>query len=135
MASISIYCERPRFTLRLHAEEEDAIQEGRRAVELEPESQDAFHGAVSAANLPLVYAFVGEAGKAVTLIERLLSTLGPVWCPESSQTSRWPTCVSIGSGTRYEARAFPENSRRTGAQDDLSGATRSARAAARSDLK
>src|SRR4029077_413275 len=33
---------------------DDAIREGRRAVEMEPESQNAFHGAASAANLALV---------------------------------------------------------------------------------
>src|SRR5207302_1599834 len=37
---------------------EDASREGRRAFELEPESQDAFHGAIGAANLALVYALV-----------------------------------------------------------------------------
>lgn len=57
---------------------DDAIREGRRAVELEPESQNAFHGAILAANLALIYALVGEPHQAITLIERLLSTPGPV---------------------------------------------------------
>ena len=61
---------------------EDAIREGRRAVELEPESQNAFHGADRAANLALVYALVGEQDQAITLIERLLSTPGPVQWPD-----------------------------------------------------
>jgi TolB-like protein/Tfp pilus assembly protein PilF len=61
---------------------EDAIRESRRAVELEPESQNAFHGAVWAANLALVYALVGEPGQAITLIERLLSTPGAVTGPD-----------------------------------------------------
>jgi len=52
---------------------EDAIRESRRAVELEPESQNAFHGASHAANLALVYALVGEQNAAILLIERLLS--------------------------------------------------------------
>ena len=56
---------------------EDAIREARRAVELEPESQDAFHGAMEAANLAIVYALIGEQDPALTLIERLLSTPGP----------------------------------------------------------
>ncbi len=56
---------------------EDAIREGRRAVELEPESQDAFHGAMGAANLAMIYALIGEQDPAITLIERLLSTPGP----------------------------------------------------------
>jgi TolB-like protein/Flp pilus assembly protein TadD len=57
---------------------EDAIRESRRAVELEPESQDAFHGALTAGNLALVYSLVGEQDQAITLIERLLSTPGPI---------------------------------------------------------
>jgi tetratricopeptide (TPR) repeat protein len=57
---------------------EYAIREARRAVELDPESQDAFHGAIEAANLALVDALVGEQDEAITLIERLLSTPGPV---------------------------------------------------------
>jgi len=57
---------------------EDAIRESRRAVELEPESQNAFHGALSAANLALVYALLDEPDQAITLIERMLSTPGAV---------------------------------------------------------
>ncbi|MEN3369915.1 MAG: adenylate cyclase [Verrucomicrobiota bacterium] len=61
---------------------EDALRESRRAVELEPESQNAFHGATHAANLALVYALTGESDQAITLIERLLSTPGPVECSD-----------------------------------------------------
>jgi serine/threonine protein kinase/Tfp pilus assembly protein PilF len=64
---------------------EDAIREGRRAVELEPESLNAFHGADKAADLALVYALVGESDQAITLIERLLSTPGPVAFPDFPQ--------------------------------------------------
>ena len=62
---------------------EDAIREARRAVELDPESQNAFHGAVWAGNLALVDALVGEQDQAITLIERLLSTPGPILWPDS----------------------------------------------------
>jgi TolB-like protein/DNA-binding winged helix-turn-helix (wHTH) protein/Flp pilus assembly protein TadD len=62
---------------------EDAIREARRAVELEPESRDAFHGAQVAANLALVYAVLGESDQAITLIERLLSTPGAVSYPDN----------------------------------------------------
>ncbi len=65
---------------------EDAIRESRRAVELEPESQNAFHGALWAANLALVYALVGEPDQALTLIERLLSTPGAVHYPDFSSS-------------------------------------------------
>ncbi|MGI8955457.1 MAG: protein kinase domain-containing protein [Chthoniobacterales bacterium] len=56
----------------------DAIRESRRAVELEPESQNAFHGALAQANLALVYSLVGEPDQAVPLIERLISIPGAV---------------------------------------------------------
>jgi tetratricopeptide (TPR) repeat protein len=61
---------------------EDAIRESRRAVELEPEDEDTFHGAFAAGNLAAVYALVGELDEALTLIERLLSTPGPVQWPD-----------------------------------------------------
>jgi serine/threonine protein kinase/tetratricopeptide (TPR) repeat protein len=61
---------------------EDAIREARRAIELEPESENAFHGARWAANLAMVYALVGEPDQALTLIERLLSTPGAVHYPD-----------------------------------------------------
>ena len=68
---------------------EDAIREGRRAFELEPESQDAFHGAIGAANLALVSALVGEPDQAIALIERLLSTPGAVHYPD------WPYSITL----------------------------------------
>jgi serine/threonine protein kinase/Tfp pilus assembly protein PilF len=61
---------------------DDAIRESIRAVEIEPESQNAFHGALYAANLALVYALIGEPDHAITLIERLLSTPGAVMWPD-----------------------------------------------------
>jgi tetratricopeptide (TPR) repeat protein len=61
---------------------EDAIRESHRAVELEPESRNAFHGANMTANLALVLAREGDADKAIPLIERLLGTPGPVQWPD-----------------------------------------------------
>ena len=57
---------------------EDAIREGRRAVELKPESKDAFDGAIMNCYLALIYARVGEKELALPLIERLLKTPGAV---------------------------------------------------------
>ncbi len=62
---------------------EDALREGRRAVEAEPGSLDAFHAATAEANLALVYVLVGEPDQAITLIERLLSAPGPVQWPDN----------------------------------------------------
>ena len=47
-----------------------------------PDSQNAFHGAITAGNLALVYALVGEQDQAITLIERLLSTPGALSYPD-----------------------------------------------------
>jgi TolB-like protein/class 3 adenylate cyclase len=56
----------------------DAIGEGRRAVELKPESKDAVDGAIMNCYLALIYARVGENDLAIPLIERLLKTPGAV---------------------------------------------------------
>jgi TolB-like protein/Tfp pilus assembly protein PilF len=63
----------------------DAIGEARRALEMEPESQNAFHGASRAGTLAVVYALTGETDQAITLIERLLSTPGCVSFPNFPQ--------------------------------------------------
>jgi serine/threonine-protein kinase len=57
---------------------DEAIREGRRAVELKPESKDAFDGAIMNCYLALIYARVGENDLAIPLIERLLKTPGAV---------------------------------------------------------
>jgi TolB-like protein/Tfp pilus assembly protein PilF len=57
---------------------DEAIREGRRAVELKPESKDAFDGAIMNCYLALIYARVGQNDVAIPLIERLLKTPGGV---------------------------------------------------------
>ena len=57
---------------------EDAIREGRRAVELKPESKDAVDGVIVNCYLALIYARVGEKELAFPLLERLLKTPGAV---------------------------------------------------------
>jgi hypothetical protein len=57
---------------------EEAIREGRLAVELTPESKDATDGAIMLCYLALVYTRVGESDQAIPLIERLLKTPGAV---------------------------------------------------------
>ncbi len=57
---------------------EDAIREARRAVELKPESKDAYDGALMNCYLALAYARVGENELALPLIERMLKTSGAV---------------------------------------------------------
>ena len=52
-----------------------------------------------AAHLALVYALIGEQDQAITLIERLLSTPGPVGgTSDASRTSHWPIASALGVG-------------------------------------
>jgi tetratricopeptide (TPR) repeat protein len=70
---------------------EDAINEGKKAVELLPESQDAFDGPQATAALAEIYAWVGEHEEAVRLLDHLLTVpsgltvstlkLDPTWDP------------------------------------------------------
>ena len=57
---------------------EDAIREGRLAVELKPESKDAVDGVIVNCYLALIYARVGEKDLAFPLLQRLLKTPGAV---------------------------------------------------------
>ena len=52
---------------------QEAIAEGKRAVELVPESQDAFDGPVGTAALAQIYAWTGEFDEAFRLLDHLLS--------------------------------------------------------------
>jgi serine/threonine-protein kinase len=68
-----------------------AIKEGKRAVELRPESQDAFDGPEITAALAQIYACTGERDQAFALLDHLLANpsgitvsllqLDPVWDP------------------------------------------------------
>jgi tetratricopeptide (TPR) repeat protein len=72
-------------------QKQEAIAEGKRAVGLLPESQDAMDGPKIAASLAQIYAFTGEFDEAFRLIDHLLRVpngltvptlkLDPVWDP------------------------------------------------------
>ena len=72
-------------------QKEEAITEGKRAVELLPESQDAFDGPQVAAALAQIYAWTGESDEAFRLLDHLLAIpngltvpifkLDPAWDP------------------------------------------------------
>jgi tetratricopeptide (TPR) repeat protein len=55
---------------------DDALHEGLRAVELKPESQDAYEGPGIASMLAVIYAQTGETDKAIEAIKHLLVTPG-----------------------------------------------------------
>jgi TolB-like protein/Flp pilus assembly protein TadD len=70
---------------------QEAIAEGKRAVELLPESRDAFDGPQYTASLARIYALTGESDEAFRLLDHLLNVpnggaimmlkLDPVWDP------------------------------------------------------
>jgi TolB-like protein/Tfp pilus assembly protein PilF len=72
-------------------QKQEAINEGKRAVELLPESQDAFDGPFITASLAAIYTWVGEHDEAFRLLDHLLQIpngitvavlkLDPVWDP------------------------------------------------------
>ena len=62
----------------LMGRKDDAIREGRRAVELKPESTDAVDGVLMSCYLALIYARCGENDLAIPVLERLLNTPGAV---------------------------------------------------------
>lgn len=72
-------------------EKESVIAEGKRAVELLPESQDALDGPKTTVALAQIYAWTGESDQALQLLDRSLSTpngvtvpflrLDPIWDP------------------------------------------------------
>jgi serine/threonine-protein kinase len=53
-------------------QKEEAINEGKRAVELLPESQDAFDGPQGTAALAQIYAWTGKFDEAFRLLDHLL---------------------------------------------------------------
>ena len=73
-------------------QKEEAIKEGKRAVELLPESEDAFDGPQATESLALIYAWTGEFDEAFRLLDHLLVIpnfslsvpilkLDPLWDP------------------------------------------------------
>jgi Predicted integral membrane protein len=72
-------------------QKQEAIAEGKRAVELLPESQDALDGPQATANLAQIYAWTGEFDEAFRLLDHLFSIpsnltvpilkLDPAWDP------------------------------------------------------
>ena len=72
-------------------EKEEAIVEGKRAVDLVPESQDALEGPKATLELAKIYTWTSEPDQALQLLEHSLSTpagitvpllqLDPVWDP------------------------------------------------------
>ncbi len=66
------------YVCGLLGENDRAIAEGKRAVELRPESQDALDGTIFNAVLAMIYARTGKTAEAVALLQHLLDVPGAV---------------------------------------------------------
>ena len=77
--------------LAILGRKDEAVREGKRAIELKPESKDAFDGPMYTMALAQIYAWIGDKDQALQLIEKSLTTpngitgpllkLDPVWDP------------------------------------------------------
>ena len=76
---------------------QEAIAEGKRAVELLPESQDAFDGPKITASLAQIYAWTGESDEAFRLLDHLLSV------PKRPHRSHSQARSSLGSVAQRSA--------------------------------
>jgi TolB-like protein len=72
-------------------EKDAAIAEARRAVELRPESVDAFEGPVMTTGLAEVYAILGETDRAIELLEQLLSRPSDITVQSLERAPVWDT--------------------------------------------
>jgi TolB-like protein/Flp pilus assembly protein TadD len=68
---------------------EDAIYQGKKAVELLPESEDAFAGPQATAALAEIYAWTGESDEALRLIDHLLQVPNGVTVPTLKLDPAW----------------------------------------------
>jgi tetratricopeptide (TPR) repeat protein len=72
---------------------EDAINEGKKAVELLPESEDAVEGPKATAALAEIYASVGEHDEAFLLLDHLLAVPNGLTVPQLRSTQSGTFCV------------------------------------------
>jgi TolB-like protein/class 3 adenylate cyclase/Flp pilus assembly protein TadD len=79
---------------------EEAIAEGKRAVDLTPESADAFSGPEFTASLAQIYALTGETDQALNILERSLHTPNGITVPILKLDPLWD---SLRSDSRFQA--------------------------------
>ena len=79
---------------------EEAIAEGRRAVELTPESKDAFDGPEIAAALAQIYALTGEKDQALNMLEHSLNTPNGITVPGLKLDPFWD---ALRADSRFQA--------------------------------
>jgi len=70
-------------------QKEEAIAEGKRAVELLPESQDALDGPQGTAALAQIYAWTGGSDEAFRLLDHLLTVPSNITIPMLKLDPAW----------------------------------------------
>ncbi|PYI60707.1 MAG: hypothetical protein DMC59_02285, partial [Verrucomicrobia bacterium] len=70
-------------------QKQEAINEGKRAVELLPESEDAFDGPIITASLAEIYTWVGEPDEAFRLLDHLLTVSNGLTVPTLKLDPTW----------------------------------------------
>src|SRR5206468_10029139 len=80
-------------------QKEEAIAEGKRAVELLPESQDAFDGPQVTSALAQIYAWTGESDEAFRLLDHLLAIPSGLTVPMFKLE---PACDPLRKDPRYQ---------------------------------
>ena len=75
--------------LAMLGQKEEAIAEGKRAVELLPESQDALDGPQGTAALAQIYAWIGESDEALRLLDHLLAVPSNITVPMLKLDPAW----------------------------------------------
>ncbi len=78
----------------------DALREGERAAELLPESKDAFGGPMITAARAQIFAWAGEPGKALELIEHLLAVPAGLTVPMLKVDPGWDV---LRNDARFQA--------------------------------
>jgi TolB-like protein/Flp pilus assembly protein TadD len=81
-------------------QKEEAIKEGKKAVELLPESQDAFDGPQYTTVLAQIYAWTGESDEAFRLLDHLLATPNGLTVPMFKLDPAWD---SLRKDPRFQA--------------------------------
>ena len=81
-------------------QKQEAITEGKRAVELLPESQDAFDGPRFTASLAQIYAWTGETDEAFRLLDHLLAVPNGPTVPMLKLDTAWD---SLRKDPRFQA--------------------------------
>jgi serine/threonine-protein kinase len=81
-------------------QKQEAITEGKRAVELLPESQDAFDGPQGITALAQIYAWTGEHDEAFRLLDHLLVVPNGLTVPRVKLDPTWDP---LRSDPRFQA--------------------------------